>query len=287
MAGSEAVALDALAADAVALASSGGGRRVILGLAGPPGAGKSTLARGIAGYAQERMGVRWAAYFPMDGYHLSTAQLKRIGLENRKGAPATFDVDGYAAMLARLAADPGTDVYVPDYDRRLHEPIAARLLVPAPARLVVTEGNYLALDDPRWREARRHIDQLWYVEAPDALREERLIARQLAGGRDAQAARQWVERSDHLNGELVKRSKPSADRTVTPASALGTSEAASALGWAFGHDDAPRVVLVIRDLEGGESAQRQDGHQDRVHGALDVPLVGVGVIRQVRVGEPG
>jgi pantothenate kinase len=284
MAGTEAVATEEAAADAVALASAASGRRVILGLAGPPGAGKSTLARAIVGYAQELAGDKWAAYVPMDGYHLSNAQLKRIGLENRKGAPATFDVDGYAAMLARLAADRGTDVYVPDYDRRLHEPVAARLLVPAPARLVVTEGNYLALDDSCWRAARRHIDQLWYVEAPDALRAERLIARQVAGGRDAQAARQWVERSDYLNGELVKRSKPGADRTVIVASAL---EAARALGRAFSHDDASRVVLAVGDLESGESAQRQDSHQDRVHGALDVPLVGVGVIGQFRVGEPG
>jgi pantothenate kinase len=211
-------AQDAAARDAVEAAKSAAGRRVVLGLTGPPGAGKSTLAGFIVDYARARMGDSWAAYFPMDGYHLSNAQLKRLGLENRKGAPATFDVRGYVAMLSRLTADSGEDIYVPEYDRSLHEPIAARLLVPGTARLIVTEGNYLALDDPGWREARRFIDRLWYVDAADSLREERLVARQIVGGRSDGAAREWVEFSDHPNGELVKLSKDKADRVITPVS---------------------------------------------------------------------
>jgi pantothenate kinase len=209
-------ASDAAARDAVAVAQSAAGRRVVLGLTGPPGAGKSTLAEFIVDYARGVMGDSWAAYFPMDGYHLSNAQLKRLGLEHRKGAPATFDAGGYAAMLTRLAADAGEDIYVPEYDRSLHEPIAARLLVPAKARLIVTEGNYLALDEPRWQDARRFIDHLWYVEVPDPLREKRLVARQLAGGRGEDAARDWVASSDRPNGELVKLSQSRTDRTITP-----------------------------------------------------------------------
>jgi pantothenate kinase len=206
------------ARDAVELTAIAHGKRVILGLAGPPGAGKSTLAQAIVDHARARNGAGWAACLPMDGYHLSNAQLRRLGLEDRKGAPETFDADGYAAMLARVAADDGTDIYVPDYDRATHhEPIAARLLIPATARLIVTEGNYLTLDDARWRAARRYIGHLWYVEAPDALRERRLVERQLAGGRDEAAARDWVARSDHPNGELVKRSRGNADRVITPA----------------------------------------------------------------------
>jgi len=207
----------AAARDAVELAAAARGQRVILGLAGPPGAGKSTLAMAIVDHARARNGPDWAACLPMDGFHLSTAQLRRLGLEHRKGAPQTFDADGYAAMLARVAADDGTDIYAPDYDRvRHHEPIAARILIPAAARLIVTEGNYLALDDARWRAARRHIGHLWYVEAPDTLRARRLLQRQLAGGRDEAAASDWVARSDHPNGELVKQSRHHADRVITP-----------------------------------------------------------------------
>jgi pantothenate kinase len=209
---------DSLAAarDAVAAARSVAGRRIVLGLAGPPGAGKSTLAEFIVGYARSAMGESWAACFPMDGYHLSNAQLDRLGLRDRKGAPCTFDVGGYLAMLSRIAADSGDDCYVPEFDRCLDEPVAARLLVPAAARLIVTEGNYLALDAPRWREARRFIDHLWYVDAPDPVREERLVARQLACGKPEAAARAWVERSDRSNGELVKPTRGGTDRTITP-----------------------------------------------------------------------
>lgn len=207
---------DTAAREAVEAAESAAGRRIVLGLTGPPAAGKSTLAEFIVTHARERMGDTWAALFPMDGYHLSNIQLRRLGLEKRKGSPPSFDIGGFVAMLSRLAADSGEDIYVPEYDRSLHEPIAARLLVPAECRLIVTEGNYLALDEPEWREARRFIDRLWYVEAADSLREERLVARQIAGGRPEDAARDWVESNDRPNGELVKLSRERTDRTVTP-----------------------------------------------------------------------
>jgi pantothenate kinase len=207
---------DVAVQDAVGLTTSASGSRVVLGLTGPPGAGKSTLAEAIVQHARGQMGEHWAAYLPMDGYHLSNAQLRRLGLEDRKGAPGTFDIDGYAAMLARLVADAGSDIYVPEYDRGLHEPIAARLMVPGAARLIVTEGNYLSLDDPAWRGTRRFIDHLWYVDASDSLREERLVARQISGGRSGKAARDWVAFNDRPNAELVKRSRGNTDRTITP-----------------------------------------------------------------------
>ncbi|MFE4249115.1 nucleoside/nucleotide kinase family protein [Streptomyces sp. NPDC056910] len=197
-----------LTAEARKLTASG--PRVLLGIAGPPGAGKSTLARALV----ERIGEQ-AAYLPLDGFHLANAQLERLGLTARKGSEPSFDVRGYVALLRRVLDDTAADIYVPDYDRTLHEPVAARHLVPPAARLVVTEGNYLACDLPGWREARELMTGCWYVEAPVEVRQVRLVERQLAGGRDAAGARAWVAGNDAPNGELVETSRERCDRTLS------------------------------------------------------------------------
>ncbi|MDK1473737.1 nucleoside/nucleotide kinase family protein [Streptomyces sp. 549] len=181
--------------------------RGLLGLAGPPGAGKSTLARALVAELREQHGPTAAGYAPMDGFHLSNTQLDRLGLRARKGAPATFDVAGYAALLARLATPEPEDVYCPDFDRSLDEPVAARHLVPAATALVVTEGNYLAVDLPGWARARASLDALWYLDGPSGELEERLVARHVTGGLARPAAAARVRANDLPNAELVRTSR--------------------------------------------------------------------------------
>ncbi|UCM91241.1 nucleoside/nucleotide kinase family protein [Streptomyces marincola] len=203
--------LDALTADARGLRRAG--RRSVLGLAGPPGAGKSTLARALAGALGDE-----AAYVPLDGFHLSNAQLDRLGLRSRKGSEPSFDVRGYVALLRRLtSAGDGaaaTGVYVPDFDRDLDEPVAARHLVPPGAWLIVTEGNYLACDLPGWREAHALMDEVWYVDAGEEVRDARLMLRHTGHGRTREAARAWIDGNDVPNAGLVAASRARCSRVV-------------------------------------------------------------------------
>lgn len=185
-------------------------------MAGAPAAGKSTLARRLVSGVNERVGAGTAAYVPMDGFHLSNAQLDRLGLRDRKGAPETFDVDGYVQLLRRLRGDRQRPVYAPDFDRRLGEPVAAGLVVPPEARLVVTEGNYLADDGPGWEQVRDLLDELWYVDAPRQLRERRLLRRHVRDGRTELEAHAFIAASERPNARRIERSRAHCTRVVLP-----------------------------------------------------------------------
>jgi pantothenate kinase len=183
------------------------GRRTLLGVTGAPGAGKSTLAAHLAQVARPA-GV---VVVPMDGFHLADAELDRRGLQDRKGAPETFDGWGYAALLARLRDRPDHDVLAPAFERDLEQPLAGAIAVSAAATVVVAEGNYLLLDDPPWRAVRAELDAVWHVVADDGARVSRLVARHEAFGKAPAAARAWVERVDEPNARLVEGAAGRAD----------------------------------------------------------------------------
>ncbi len=202
------------------------GRRALLGITGSPGAGKSTLAlalvRALAAAPPAGSTSSWVAYVPMDGYHLADSELARLGRAERKGAPDTFDAAGYAALLERLTqtTSGGRDerevVYAPAFDRTLEQPVAGSIPVFPDCRLVVTEGNYLLLDDPPWRRARSALDEVWFCEVDDDERRQRLVERHVVFGKEPDAAHAWVLGTDEPNAQLVSASRQGADLVVPP-----------------------------------------------------------------------
>jgi len=188
-----------------------GGRRV-LGIAGPPGAGKSTLAAQVAA-ALGDAGV----VVPMDGFHLAQTELERLGRADRKGAPDTFDADGYVALLRRLRAPrPGHVVYAPEYRRDLRNPVAGAVAVPADVPLVVTEGNYLLLDDHGFGPVAGLLDESWFVAPDDDARLARLVARHERFGKAPAAALAWSTGPDAANARIVAPTAARADVVVGP-----------------------------------------------------------------------
>jgi pantothenate kinase len=198
--------LDELVRRARALAVPG--RRHILGIVGPPGAGKSTLAEAVC---QALVGD--AILVPMDGFHRPNEDLVRMGLRDRKGAPASFDAAGYVELLRRLrdAREPVT--LAPMFDRYADAAVPDAIAVPHEVLLVVTEGNYLLLPDEPWAAIRALLDEAWYLRS-DETRVERLIRRHVEHGKAPDHARDWVQRSDEANARLIERTEDRADLVI-------------------------------------------------------------------------
>jgi pantothenate kinase len=184
------------------------GRRAILGLAGPPGCGKSTWARVLADAFPDQVSV-----VPMDGFHLADEELARLGRSDRKGAPDTFDAAGYVSLLRRLREARET-VYAPEFRREIEAAVAGAIAVPPEVPLVVTEGNYLLLDEGAWSGVRAQLDEAWYVEVDDAVRRERLVRRHVGHGRSPEAALAWVAATDEPNAVLVRGTRDRADAVL-------------------------------------------------------------------------
>jgi pantothenate kinase len=180
----------------------------MVGIAGPPGAGKSRLARTLAAELGPHVLV------PMDGFHFNNARLEALGLRGRKGAPETFDSDGYVTLLRRLREPGERTVWAPEFHREIEDAIAAAIPVGPQVRLVITEGNYLLLDGP-WQPVRELLDQVWFVEVPEQLRQQRLAARHERYGRTEAWAWERTLGSDECNARTVLATRERADLVLT------------------------------------------------------------------------
>ncbi|MCU1473126.1 nucleoside/nucleotide kinase family protein [Amnibacterium sp.] len=182
--------------------------RVLAGIAGAPGAGKSTLAETV-GAALSARGVP-VAIVPMDGFHLADVALDALGRRGAKGAVDTFDGAGYAALLARIAAG-GETVWAPAFDRELEQPIAGSIAVPAATGIVITEGNYLLLPHQPWARIRPLLDAAWYLDIDPAVRYSRLVERHVRFGKSRPAAEAWVHDVDEPNAATIAPTAALAD----------------------------------------------------------------------------
>jgi pantothenate kinase len=190
--------------------ADGDGRR-ILGIAGAPGAGKSTVARRLVDALDGA-----AVLVEMDGYHLAQAELERLGRAERKGAPDTFDAAGYVALLRRLRTPDADTVYAPTFRRAIEEPIAGAVPVPPGVPLVVTEGNYLLLDTAPWSAVRGLLDEVWFVAPDERTRRAWLTARHRRYGRTADQAAERTTGNDERNSRLIAPTAGRADLIIDP-----------------------------------------------------------------------
>jgi pantothenate kinase len=185
--------------------------RFILGVVGKPGVGKSTFAQ----FLNEHFSNDLVAILPMDGFHMSNQKLIEMGRRDRKGAPDTFDVDDFAKSLADVRDGHGRDIRFPIFKREIEASVPDAGEIPALAKLIVVEGNYLLHDDFGWEKIGNFLDESWYLDVDDELRMQRLIARHIQFGKTPEAADEWSRGTDEVNARLIEQSRSRASFTVT------------------------------------------------------------------------
>jgi pantothenate kinase len=187
--------------------------RVLVGVVGEPGAGKSTLTAALA-EALVASGVS-TVVVPMDGFHLANVELARLGRADRKGAIDTFDGAGYLALLRRLRDPAEGVVYAPMYVRgQVESSIGSAIPVAPDVRVVLTEGNYLLVEAEPWRQVRAVLDETWFVDVDPELRRRRLFERHVANGKSTERASAFTFGSDEVNARLVSQTRELADLVV-------------------------------------------------------------------------
>ena len=184
--------------------------RVLIGIIGKPGAGKSTLSK----FLLAKLPKEFVTVVPMDGYHLSNKVLKDLKRADRKGAPDTFDVAGFISLVKRIRSEQTQNIYYPIFDRAIEESISAQGVVTSATKVVIIEGNYLLHDDGGWEVCNDLLDESWMVDVDEDKRISRLISRHIAYGKEPEAAKAWAKGTDEVNAKLIERGRHRADFLV-------------------------------------------------------------------------
>lgn len=182
------------------IAGRGRAQRSITAIAGPPGAGKSTLAEMLAERLNEGEPGS-AAVLPMDGYHFDDMVLLPRGLRPRKGAPETFDVLGFAHMVRRLKRNDEPEIAVPVFDRSLEIARAGGRMIGKNVRHLIVEGNYVLLDEAPWSDLAAFFDTTVMITVSADILRARLEARWVHLAPDEKAFK--LDGNDLPNGQRV------------------------------------------------------------------------------------
>ena len=210
-----ATALEALAARARKLSAGASAARILIGITGSPGAGKTTLAQALVAALNADASEPVAVHLPMDGFHLANAALDRLGLRQRKGAIETFDAWGFVALLERVLRETDHTVYAPAFERHIDEPVAGQIAIEPSARIVVVEGNYLLSDLEPWTRVRDLVAEGWFCDTDEDERMLRLVRRHTASGRTPDAAHAWATDVDGANARRIEPTRARADLVVS------------------------------------------------------------------------
>lgn len=188
--------------------------RYLLGLTGAPAAGKSTFSAQLVEHVNKAQQTELAIVVPMDGYHYSNEVLDEKGLKPLKGIPATFDAQGFVDLIKQLKVETSKSVFAPLFDRSIEASIENGIEVKPEHKIIVSEGNYLLMDDAPWNQLPKLFDEIWYIESSVDKLIPRLTARHKEGGRDSEETRIKMESTDLPNARLIESTKPRANRVI-------------------------------------------------------------------------
>lgn len=193
------------------------GRKVIAYLVAPPGAGKTTVSQFLEQLSQEHEELTKIRALSMDGFHYSSSYMdahfavvdgSTIPMKTIKGAPQTFDLDKLQEKIRELKQE---EADWPIYDRNIHDVVEDAISVDS--EIILIDGNYLLLKDPKWTNIRALADYTVFIKADPEMLKPRLIARKVRGGKTQNEAEHFYEVSDGKNVKLVLNNSAEADET--------------------------------------------------------------------------